>query len=94
MAGFGDAIPKWNSIDSTKREWYQSRFEFIDDYLQDDGAILILMPMGLSHELMHWVIKYKLKTKCEWQVHQSEPLTHPAYENMMVSSSFSHNCVV
>ncbi|KAG0604272.1 hypothetical protein M758_10G158500 [Ceratodon purpureus] len=91
VAGFGDGIPAWNSLDGSIRNWYSSRFEFCNDYLHDDGAILILMPMGLSHEILHWILKYKLKTKCEWQVHQSEPLAHPAYEGMMVSQSL-HPC--
>lgn len=84
VPGFGDTIPVWNSLDGSINHWYSSRFEFAYDYLHDDGAILVLMPTGLSHELLHWGLKYKLKTKCEWQVQQSEPLTHPAYEGMMV----------
>ena len=84
VSGFGNKVPQWNSMAGKEKEWYSTRFEFASRFLNDDGGILILMPSGLNYELMGWIEKYRLRTKCEWSCHQFEPLTHPTYDDMMV----------
>lgn len=84
VSGFGNQVPQWNSMGGKPKEWYTIRFEFASRFLHDDGGILIFMPSGMNWEIMRWIEKHRLKTKCEWSCHQVEPLTHPLYDDMMV----------
>ncbi|KAG0631975.1 hypothetical protein M758_1G295400 [Ceratodon purpureus] len=83
VSGFGNQVPKWNSMGGKPKEWYSTRFEFASRFLHDDGGILIFMPSGMNYEIMRLSIEHRLRTKCEWSCHQSEPLTHPLYDDMM-----------
>jgi hypothetical protein len=55
----GESIPHWNSM-GPKEEWYRSMFSFVDKYLQDDGALLLIMPIACTYELKPYIKEFHM----------------------------------
>ena len=79
--------PDWNVVPKGDLiPWYMSLFAFADAYLDDDGGMIVMMPIGLSYELHKLAQKVSLEVKAEWICTQPELLVHPQFPNMMVCS--------
>ena len=78
--------PIWNRyvVGTESNKWYNTLFTFTDEYLDDHGGLVVLMPIGLTYELNKWATKKGYSVAGEWICHQQEPLLHVLYENMMV----------
>ena len=51
--------PIWNrySVGTKPSDWYTTLFSFTNEYLDDDGGLVVLMPFGLTYELNKWATK-------------------------------------
>jgi len=70
------APPLWNRFPKgmTSLDWYNNLFKFADEYLDDDGKIIVFMPNDLTYELHRFALKNKYALAREWICQQLEPL--------------------
>ena len=47
----GEQSPAWNQLTMEYEEWYQIVLDFALKYLQDDGGILFILPIGFVSDL-------------------------------------------
>jgi hypothetical protein len=96
-----DAIPPWNqSVDSL----LEATFVFAEDYLQDDGAMIVIHPFQVDAKstILGYCIEYSFETRKEWlcmnRLHLCSPLNRTLIVSSLPMSSFSidasMNCVV
>ena len=55
-------------------EWYSNLFLFADQYLDNDGGLVVFMSHGLMYELHQNAIKRGYTVAREWICHQPIPL--------------------
>jgi hypothetical protein len=84
VPGLGDGILVWNQM-GNEDEWYNSVFEFSRLYLQDDDAMILIMPIATTMELVPHMRKFGMKVEYDFLYDQPHPLTHSHYENKLVS---------
>jgi hypothetical protein len=84
VPGLGDGILVWNQM-GNEDEWYNSVFEFSRLYLQDDDAMILIMPIATTMELVPHMRKFGMKVEYDFLYDQPHPLTHPHYKNKLVS---------
>jgi hypothetical protein len=62
-------------------------FQFSNKYLQDDGGLILLMPIGLvdSVEDNIRLKRAGFTVQVDWLCQQAQPLAHPHYNHKMVS---------
>jgi hypothetical protein len=82
--GLGDNIPMWNQM-GNEDEWYNNVFEFSRLYLQEDGAMILIMPIATTVEFVPHMTKFGMRVEYDFLCDQPHPLTHPHYENKLVS---------
>jgi hypothetical protein len=96
-----DVVPLWNqSADSL----LEAVFVFAEDYLQDDGAIMVIHPfqVGAKSTIPGYCVEYGFETRKEWlcmnRLHLCSPLNRTLIVSSLPKSSFSidasMNCVV
>ena len=68
-------------------EWYEIVLDFALKYLQDDGCILFILPIGFVSDLEEKVQSFGMEVNVDWLCHQPLPLIHPHYDQKHVSSS-------
>ena len=61
----------------------------MDEYLDDDGGLVVLLPFGLTYELNKWATKKGYTIAEEWICHQPKPLLHVLFDNMKVRFTLS-----
>ena len=57
-------------------EWYSNLFLFVEQYLDDDGGLVVFMPHGLIYELHRNAIRRGYTVAGEWICHHPVPLQH------------------
>jgi hypothetical protein len=48
VPGLGEQPPTWNQLTVEYEDWYEIVLDFALKYLQDDGGILFILPIGSS----------------------------------------------
>jgi hypothetical protein len=96
-----DAVPPWNQSAVSLLE---AVFVFAKDYLQDDGAMIVIHPfqMDAKSTILGYCIEYGFETRKEWlcmnRLHLYSPLNRTLTVSSLPMSSFSidasMNCVV
>jgi hypothetical protein len=76
VLGLEDSIPVWNQM-GNEDEWYDSVFEFSRLDIQDDGAMLLIMPIATTAELAPHMTKCGMRVEYDFLYNQLHPLTHP-----------------
>ena len=78
--------PAWNRFPrkTGSLEWYSNLFLFADQYLDDDGGLVVFMLHGLMYELHRNAIRRGYTIAREWICHQPVPLQHVLFQNMKV----------
>jgi len=78
------SIPPWN-MDS--KEWLQPIFDFADQHLHDDGAIIIIHPHRVSTKsnILGYCKSYRFELRKEWWGHNRMHLTSPVNAALTVS---------
>jgi hypothetical protein len=84
VPGIGSRIPYWNKLHGDE---YELVLRFSSKYLQDDGGLILLMPIGLVDSLEDDI---RLKragftVQVGWLCQQAQPLAHPHYIQKMMS---------
>jgi hypothetical protein len=79
-----DGTPEWNSVG----DMYDAVFRFASTYLNDDGGLLLLLPLSLLENLEgNDLLKiHGFEISIDWLCHQPHPLSHPSYRSKEVSS--------
>jgi hypothetical protein len=96
-----DAVPPWNqSADSL----LEAVFVFAEDYLQDDGAMIVIHPFQVDAKstILGYCVEYGFETRKEWlcmnRLHLCSPLNRTLTISSLPKSSFcievSLNCKV
>jgi hypothetical protein len=96
-----DAVPPSNqSVDSL----LEAVFVFAEDYLQDDGAMIVIHPFQVDAKstILGYCVEYNFETRKEWlcmnRLHLCSPLNRTLTVSSLPMSSFSidasMNCVV
>ena len=80
------APPAWNRFlrKTGLLEWYSNLFLFADQYLDDDGRLVVFMLHGLTYELHRNAIRRGYIVVGEWICHQLVPLQYVLFQNMKV----------
>jgi len=78
------SIPVWNQ---DSKEWLQPIFDFADQHLQDDGAIIFFHPFRLSTKstILGYCKTYGFQIEKEWWGMNRLHLTSPANPSSTVS---------
>jgi hypothetical protein len=95
-----DVVPPWNqSADSL----LEAVFVFAKDYLQDDGAMIVIHPFQVDAKstILGYCVEYGFETRKEWlcmnRLHLYSPLNRTLTISSLPKSSFSidasMNCV-
>jgi hypothetical protein len=87
--GLSSVTPEWNRIG----DFYSLVFKFASRYLDDDGGLILITPVGVldSLSLMKLLEKFGLEISIDWVCHQPVPLAHPNYSSKEVIFSHFHN---
>jgi hypothetical protein len=96
-----DAVPPWNqSVDSL----LEVDFVFVEDYLQDDGAMIVIHPFQVDAKsnILGYCVEYSFETRKEWlcmnRLYLCSALNRTLTVSSLPMSSFSidasMNCVV
>jgi hypothetical protein len=96
-----DVVPPWNqSADSL----LEAIFVFAKDYLQDDGAMIVIHPFQVDAKstILGYCVEYGFETRKEWlcmnRLHLYSPLNRTLTVSSLPKSSFSidasMNCIV
>jgi hypothetical protein len=51
VPGLGEQPPTWNQLTLEYEDWYNIVLDFALKYLQDDGGILFILPIGFISDL-------------------------------------------
>jgi hypothetical protein len=96
-----DVVPPWNQ---SAESLLEAVFVFVEDYLQDDGAIIVIHPFQVDAEstILGYCIEYGFETRKKWlcmnRFHLCSPLNRTLTISSLPKSSFSIdaslNCVV
>ena len=65
-------------------QWYTNLFLFADQYLDDDGGLVMFMPRGLTYELHRNALKQGYTMAGEWICQQLVPLQHVLFQNITI----------
>ena len=88
LDGDDTSPPEWNVVtDGNLIPWYKSLFAFAEEYLINDGGMVVLMLCGLTFELHRLAQKGGMEVKAEWICYQPEPLVHLKFPHLLVCSS-------
>ena len=84
IPGFLSEILEWNVVG----DMYDSIFCFISKYLNDDGRLILLIPIGLLENLEgnQLLMDHGFEISIDWLCHQPIPLAHPNYKSKLVST--------
>ena len=52
-------VPSWNEY-ATWKKFLLSIFIFVESYLDDDGALLLILSIGLQEQLASFLTKYRM----------------------------------
>ena len=84
----GNEIPSWNQLDvrpgesgSEESPWIHAAFDFADQWIADDGAVLVFYPDSrfISNEISSWARWGNFREEMKWMVFNNLPLTKPDY---------------
>ena len=80
------SIPAWNEGAS---DWLQSIFDFAENHLHDDGAMILFHPFRATtkSEILGYCDVYGMKVRKEWWAMNRLHLTSPLDQSVTVSSS-------
>jgi hypothetical protein len=83
VPGMGSGVPAWNKLQGDE---YEIVLKFVSKYLQDDGGLILLMPIGLVDSLVDDIRLRKngFTIHVDWLCQQPHPLAHPHYNQKMV----------
>jgi hypothetical protein len=83
VPGLSTEIPEWNEVG----DMYDLVFRFASRYLNDDGGLILLMPIGLLENLEgnQLLTDHGFEITIDWLCHQPHPLAHPNYKSKLVS---------
>lgn len=82
------AIPHWNQ---DSKEWLQPVFDFADQHLQDDGALIIFHPFRISTKsnILGYCKTYGFEVRKEWwgmnRLHLASPSNPSTTVSLLIS---------
>jgi hypothetical protein len=88
-----DAVPPWNqSADSL----LEAIFVFAQDYLQDDGAMIVIHPFQVDAKstILGYCVEYGFETRKEWLCMKRLHLCSPLKRTLTVSSLPKSSCSI
>jgi hypothetical protein len=91
MSNPADAVPLWNQRAESLLE---AVFVFAEDYLQDDGAIIVIHPFHVDAKstILGYCVGYGFETRKEWlcmnRLHLCSPLNRTLTVSSLPKSSF------
>jgi hypothetical protein len=101
MSDPANVVPPWNQ---SAESLLEAVFVFAKDYLQDDGAIIVIHPFQVDAKsnILGYCVEYGFETRKEWlcmnHLHLCSPLNKTLTVSSLPMSSFSidasMNCVV
>lgn len=89
----GKDIPLWNQLKlrtsgsgKLDSSWINAAFNFADDWVSDDGAVLVFFPDSkfITNEISSWALWANFREEMKWVVSTGLPLTKPDYPNRTV----------
>ena len=83
MPRLREGIFVWNQM-GNEEEWYKSVFEFLKLYFQDDGVLILIMPIASIAKLMPHIRNFGMKIKYDFLYNQPHQLTHSYYKNKLI----------
>jgi hypothetical protein len=101
VSNLADVVPPWNQRADLL---LKAIFVFAEDYLQDDGAMIVIHPFQVDAKstILGYCVEYGFETRKEWlcmnRLHLCSPLNRTLIVSSLPKSSFSidasMNCVV
>ncbi len=87
------SIPAWNQ---ESKEWLQPLFDFADEHLQDDGAIILFHPFRVSTKsnILGYCKSYGFTIRKEWwgmnRLHLTSPINPASTVRQSLKLIFHH----